>query len=171
MKALDQFITANRRRIEGAEFDRAALIDHVLDSIRYTGGKRRAYLERLDRLTPAELAAVIFRYWQRGLIPLPPGWVPDSAEAAESRADNGPPLPDDDLRNHARRVMASFDAAGQLVTRDVTTPALDTFHAQQVKCASSRGCVGCKRLNSKTGFCRKWNRYINANLTAEAAAF
>lgn len=171
MTRADSFITANRQRIEGAGFDRAALIDHVLDSIRYQGGKRRAYIERLKRLTPAELAAVVFRYWQRGLIPLPAGWVPDSTEMAEARAESGPPAPVDDLRNYARRVMASFDAAGQLVTRDVTTPALDTFHAQQVKCASSRGCVGCKRLNSKTGFCRKWNRYITANLTEMAAAF
>lgn len=167
-----KFIEANQTRIN-AEDGRADLIDSIADVIGYKGPRRRSFMLGLRGVPYIKLLETVLRYYQKGkLSALPCGYVLETCERVETAAQERAcvresTIPDDDIRNFAARMRASFNAAGNLETAEVITPALDTFARQAADCKTANGCAGCRRL-SRLGFCRKWNRYITATETAAA---
>ena len=168
-----RFYRANFQRID-AEDGRQDLIDHITDVIRYRGDQRRRFFHRLEKLPFISLVEVVYRYYKRGKVGLPEGWVDVPSDVAEQEYAEGPASDVRNIRTRYTLTLRHRNGIIKAVKKPVEARGINDKYADRAReCRMKHGgdCKGfaCRRL-TLTGYCRKWGLYVAERRQVEATA-
>ena len=168
-----EFYRANFKRID-AEDGRQDLIDHITDVIGYHDIRRRRFLRRLENMAFIGLVEVVYRYYKRGKVGLPEGWVDVPSDVAEQKYIEGPPADVRNIRTRYTLTLRPRNGILKAVEKPIEARGISDKYANRAQeCKNEHGgdCKGfaCRRL-TLTGYCRKWGLYVAERRQVEVAA-